>query len=69
MSPARISRSTPAEVVKNLNRRFYPGHMFFAPEWLVLGVNNACNLHCRMCDVGTANHETKSLTICSAPDP
>lgn len=25
----------------------------FAPEWLVLGVNNICNLHCKMCDVGT----------------
>jgi MoaA/NifB/PqqE/SkfB family radical SAM enzyme len=23
-----------------------------APEWLVLSVNNFCNLHCRMCDVG-----------------
>ena len=23
------------------------------PEWIVLGVNNVCNLHCRMCDVGT----------------
>ena len=23
------------------------------PEWIVLGVNNLCNLHCRMCDVGT----------------
>ena len=23
-----------------------------APEWLVLVVNNFCNLHCRMCDVG-----------------
>ena len=23
-----------------------------APEWLILCVNNVCNLHCRMCDVG-----------------
>jgi MoaA/NifB/PqqE/SkfB family radical SAM enzyme len=23
-----------------------------APEWLVLGINNACDLKCRMCDVG-----------------
>ena len=24
----------------------------------MLGVNNFCNLHCRMCDVGTGNDET-----------
>lgn len=23
------------------------------PKWIVLGVNNVCNLHCKMCDVGT----------------
>ena len=27
-------------------------------EWLILGVNNVCNLHCKMCDVGTQNLET-----------
>lgn len=30
-----------------------PGKLYFGPEWLVLGVNNICNLHCKMCDVGT----------------
>jgi MoaA/NifB/PqqE/SkfB family radical SAM enzyme len=28
------------------------------PEWLVLGVNNLCNLHCLMCDVGLGNTGT-----------
>lgn len=37
---------------KNANIRFYPKKLFFGPEWLVLGVNNICNLHCKMCDVG-----------------
>jgi len=35
-----------------LNRRFFPQHLFHGPDWLVLGVNNTCNLHCKMCDVG-----------------
>ena len=30
-----------------------------APEWLILVVNNFCNLHCRMCDVGLK--ETSSV--------
>lgn len=41
-----------------LNERVVPGHLFFAPEWIVLGVNNHCNLRCQMCDVGTGNDET-----------
>ncbi|MGB0391935.1 MAG: radical SAM protein, partial [Salibacteraceae bacterium] len=28
------------------------------PEWIVLGVNNVCNLHCKMCDVGNENLES-----------
>ena len=28
------------------------GRCLLPPEWLVVVVNNACNLHCRMCDVG-----------------
>ncbi|MEA2576009.1 MAG: hypothetical protein QOH93_3307, partial [Chloroflexia bacterium] len=28
------------------------GYCRFAPEWLVLCINNFCNLKCRMCDVG-----------------
>lgn len=36
----------------HLNRKFYPQRLFHGPEWIVLGVNNSCNLHCKMCDVG-----------------
>lgn len=38
--------------VKQLNNRLFPGKLFYAPRWIVLGVNNICNLHCKMCDVG-----------------
>lgn len=44
--------------LKGLNKRFLPQHLFYEPQWLVLGVNNICNLHCKMCDVGTNNLET-----------
>lgn len=39
--------------LRKINGKMLPGHILFAPEWLVLGVNNVCNLHCKMCDVGT----------------
>jgi Fe-coproporphyrin III synthase len=29
-----------------------------SPEWLVLGINNLCNLHCKMCDVGLGARDT-----------
>ncbi|MBK7632453.1 MAG: radical SAM protein [Ignavibacteriales bacterium] len=38
--------------LKAINKRFYPQHLFYTPDWIVLGVNNVCNLHCKMCDVG-----------------
>lgn len=38
--------------LNQLNQKLLPQKLFFAPEWLVLGVNNTCNLHCKMCDVG-----------------
>ena len=44
--------------LKSINRKFWPKHLFYSPQWLVLGVNNICNLHCKMCDVGTKNLET-----------
>lgn len=44
--------------LRKINARVYPQHIFAPPEWLVLGVNNVCNLHCKMCDVGTQNNET-----------
>jgi len=37
---------------KSLNVKLLPGRLFYPPEWIVLGVNNICNLHCKMCDVG-----------------
>ena len=40
--------------LRRANFRLLPGRLFYGPEWLVLGVNNICNLHCKMCDVGTA---------------
>jgi len=38
--------------LKTLNSKIYPKHLAYAPSWIVLGVNNICNLHCKMCDVG-----------------
>ena len=39
--------------LRNINAKILPKKQFFGPEWLILGVNNVCNLHCKMCDVGT----------------
>ena len=44
--------------LRRANTRLLPGRLLYDPEWLVLGVNNVCNLHCRMCDVG--QNETTS---------
>ena len=44
--------------IKRLNEVIAPGHLLFGPHHIVLGVNNFCNLRCRMCDVGTGNSET-----------
>ena len=40
------------EHIMQLNASLYPTHVFTAPRFIVLGVNNICNLHCEMCDVG-----------------
>jgi len=45
-------------VLKKANKVVSPGKLFFDPEFIILGVNNVCNLHCKMCDVGTQNLET-----------
>jgi MoaA/NifB/PqqE/SkfB family radical SAM enzyme len=34
------------------------GRCRHAPEWLVLGINNICNLKCQMCDVGLGDRST-----------
>ena len=44
--------------LKNINIKLFPGNYIFSPNWIVLGVNNVCNLHCKMCDVGTQNLKT-----------
>ncbi|MFT4524342.1 MAG: MoaA/NifB/PqqE/SkfB family radical SAM enzyme [Bacteroidia bacterium] len=46
------------ERMKGLNRALMPQRLLYSPQWLVLGVNNICNLHCKMCDVGTKTNET-----------
>ncbi|MDH7448045.1 radical SAM protein [Aquimarina sp. 2201CG14-23] len=45
-------------MLKKINKHYFPKNYLFAPEWIVLGVNNVCNLHCKMCDVGTKTIET-----------
>lgn len=48
--------------IKSANAAIYPKHLFYNPEWLVLGVNNICNLHCKMCDVGVGYGESNFST-------
>lgn len=45
-------------MLKSINRKYFPQKYLFSPKWIVLGVNNVCNLHCKMCDVGTKTNET-----------
>lgn len=47
-----------SKVLKKVNKVIRPEKLFFGPEFIVLGINNVCNLHCKMCDVGTQNLET-----------
>jgi MoaA/NifB/PqqE/SkfB family radical SAM enzyme len=47
-----------SRILKAANKKLNPKHLYFGPEWIILGVNNVCNLHCKMCDVGTQNLET-----------
>lgn len=44
--------------LNNINIKLFPGNYIFPPKWIVLGVNNVCNLHCKMCDVGNQNLDT-----------
>ncbi|MFN3967659.1 radical SAM protein [Flavobacterium sp.] len=46
------------KILKHTNQNVFPKNYFFPPKWIVLGVNNVCNLHCKMCDVGTNSLET-----------
>lgn len=53
----------------SLNRKLWPKHLYYAPQWLVLGVNNICNLHCKMCDVGTQSLDTNFAVNLVGTDP
>jgi MoaA/NifB/PqqE/SkfB family radical SAM enzyme len=48
--------------LENLGRRLAylspSGKNRLGPRWVVLVVNNTCNLHCKMCDVGTGANDT-----------
>jgi Fe-coproporphyrin III synthase len=46
--------------LKLFNNTYFPGQLWHDPEWIVLGVNNLCNLHCKMCDVGVG-HTTSNF--------
>ena len=48
--------------LRSINARVQPGKAWLGPEWLVLGVNNLCNLHCKMCDVGVGYNESNFYT-------
>ena len=54
--------SSVATLLRKANDRLYPRHLFHSPEWLVLGVNNVCNLHCKMCDVGVKYEDSNFYT-------
>jgi radical SAM protein with 4Fe4S-binding SPASM domain len=56
-------------IVKRINERLSPGHLYYGPEWLVLGVNNICNLHCKMCDVGLDFNQSNFYTNLVGTDP
>lgn len=51
-----------AKKLKSLSIQLSPGKVMYKPNWIVLGVNNICNLHCKMCDVGTSTLQTNFAT-------
>lgn len=53
MLPPRVST-----LARRVNRRLWPTRLWYGPRWVILGVNNACNLRCRMCDVGSGEEGT-----------
>ncbi|MFA6152639.1 MAG: radical SAM protein [Chitinophagaceae bacterium] len=50
------------EALRSANKKLLPENYYFSPTWIVLGINNTCNLHCKMCDVGTQNLDTNFAT-------
>ncbi len=57
------------EKIRSANILVQPGHLYYKPNWLVLGVNNICNLHCKMCDVGTQSLDTNFATNLVGTEP
>ncbi len=57
------------EKLKSANIYANPKRLYYKPSWLVLGVNNLCNLHCKMCDVGTATLNTNFATNLVGAEP
>jgi Fe-coproporphyrin III synthase len=55
--------------IKAVNVLLHPQKLYYSPNWLVLGVNNICNLHCKMCDVGTQTTETNFATNLIGTEP
>lgn len=45
------------------------GYCRFAPEWLILCINNFCNLKCRMCDVGIGERASVFYANMIGDDP
>jgi radical SAM protein with 4Fe4S-binding SPASM domain len=45
------------------------GRCRFAPEWLILCINNFCNLKCRMCDVGIGEQASVFYANMIGADP
>ena len=45
------------------------GNCRFAPEWLILCINNFCNLKCRMCDVGIGDQASVFYANMVGADP
>ncbi len=45
------------------------GYCRFAPEWIILCINNFCNLKCRMCDVGIGERASVFYANMIGDDP
>jgi MoaA/NifB/PqqE/SkfB family radical SAM enzyme len=45
------------------------GRCALPPKWLILGVNNVCNLRCRMCDIGLGDDSTVFWANLIGDDP
>lgn len=58
-----------AQKLKVVNQRLFPGKLFHNPDWIILGVNNLCNLHCKMCDVGTQYEKSNFFANLSGNKP